>query len=202
MQTAENLKREALERFRGLPWSCRGMDVEAFTWEERDYFSGTREIPPLIRLAGREDASMTTSQYPRSPKQKVGGMAHLGRLFDKIRLRHQGLIQDYNYLTTGFDKYLLDYLGLKAGDLEQRVLQGGSDGELLAWVRANGKPLSAAEIRLWNMTVLGGEPKDDAARDRFSGRLSEIASKRGVPVESLPKITTWADAIDLDEGRL
>ena len=129
-------------------------------------------------------------------------MAHLGRLFDKIRLRHEGLIPDYNYLTAGFDKYLLDYLHLNGEDLERRVLQGGTDVELLAWVRANGKPLSEAEIRSWNFRVLTGEPKDDAARERFKGRLAEIAAKRGVPVESLPRVTTWVEAIDLDEGRL
>jgi len=145
---------------------------------------------------------MTARQHPRSPKEKLGGMVHLGRLFDKIRLRHQGLIRDYNYLTTGFDKYLLDYLELKAGDFERRVLQGGTDDELLAWVRANGRPLSEAEIRLWNIRVLTAEPKDDAARERFKGRLAEIAAKRGEPVESLPRVTTWVEAIDLDEGRL
>ncbi len=145
---------------------------------------------------------MTATQYPRSPKEKVGGMVHLGRLFDKIRLRHKGLIPDYNYLTTGFDKYLLDYLNLKGEDLERRVLQGGMDDDLLAWVKANGKALSEAEIRMWNMKVLAGEPKDDAAKERFKARLVEIAVKHGVPVESLPRVTTWVDAIELDEGRL
>jgi len=145
---------------------------------------------------------MTVVQYPRSPKEKVGGMVHLGRLFDKIRLRHKGLIPDYNYLTAGFDKYLLDYLNLKGEDLERRVLQGGTDEELLAWVKANGKALSEAEIRMWNMKVLTGEPKDDAARERFKARMIDIAAKRGMPVEKLPKITTWAEAIELDEGRL
>lgn len=145
---------------------------------------------------------MTASQHPRSPKDKVGGMVHLGRLFDKIRLRRQGLIPDYNYLTTGFDKYLLDYLALKGEDLERRVLQGGTDDELLAWVKAEGKAVSEAEIRMWNMKVLAGEPKDDMAKERFNARLMEIAAKRGVPIESLPKITTWVDAIELDEGRL
>ena len=145
---------------------------------------------------------MAEPLYPRSPREKVGGMVHLGRLFDKIRLRHRGLIQDYNYLTTGFDKYLLDYLGLKAEDLERRVLQGGTDDELLAWVKTHGKPLSEAEIRLWNAKILAGEPKDEAAKERYRVRLMDIAAKRGVPVESLPRVTTWVEAIELDEGRL
>ena len=119
---------------------------------------------------------MAKPQYPRSPKEKVGDMVHLGRLFDKIRLRHQGQIQDYNYLTTGFDKYLLDYLGLKGEDLERRVLQGGTDEELLAWVKANGKVLSEAEIRMWNMKVLSSEPKDDAAKPVVK-RVRKVAAK-------------------------
>lgn len=201
-QAEENLMRAALSRFRGLPRSYMGMDVEAFAGEVRDFAEGRREIPALIRLAGWEDSTMAASQYPRSPREKVGGMVHLGRLFDKIRLRHQGLILDYNYLTTGFDQYLLDYLNLKGEDLERRVLQGGTDDDLLAWVRANGKALSDVDIRLWNMQVLSGGPKDEAAQERFKARLAEIAVKRGVPVDSLPKVTTWVDAIELDEGRL
>lgn len=201
-QAADNLTRAALGRLRGLPRCYMGMDVEAFTRDVRDYFSGRRKIPALIRLAGWEAPPMAVSQVPRSPKEKVGGLVHLGRLFDKIRLRHQGFIQDFNYLTTGFDKYLLDYLNLKAEDLERRVLQGGTDDELLAWVRANGKPLSDADIRLWNMKVLGGGPKDEAAQERFTSRLSEIAAKRGIPLERLPRVATWVDVIELDEGRL
>ncbi len=201
-QAAGNLTRAALARLRGLPRFYMGMDVEGFAVDVRDYFDGKRKLPALIRLAGREDGSMTTAQYPRSPKEKLGGLVHLGRLFDKIRLRHQGLIRDYNYLTTGFDKYLLDYLHLKAEDLERRVLQGGSDDDLLSWVRANGKQLSDADIRLWNMKVLGAEPKDEAARERFQARLAEIAAKRGVTVKRLPKVATWVEVIELDEGRL
>jgi hypothetical protein len=35
---------------------------------------------------------MSTTQYPRSPKVLLGGMAHLGLLIDKLRLRHAGQI--------------------------------------------------------------------------------------------------------------
>ncbi|MBH0184324.1 MAG: DUF5069 domain-containing protein [Nitrospira sp.] len=33
--------------------------------------------------------------HPRSPKSLLGGIAHLGRFIDKIRLRNAGQIQDY-----------------------------------------------------------------------------------------------------------
>jgi hypothetical protein len=145
---------------------------------------------------------MSDQVYPRSPKALLGGIAHLGRFIDKIRLRDAGQIQDYNYITTGFDKSLIEFLGIDARAFEQRVLAGGMDEELLAWVREHGRELTDQEIARWSQEVLARGPKDEAARERFQGRLQDIAAKRGIPVSSLPPVSTWADAIELDEGRL
>ena len=145
---------------------------------------------------------MAQHTYPRSPKALLGGIAHLGRFIDKIRLRHAGKIQDYNYITVGFDKYLVDFLQVDPKAFEQRVLTGGTDEELLAWVKANSLRPSEQEILQWSHGLLSSGPRDDAARERFQGRLQEVATKRGVPISALPPVTTWADVIELDEGRL
>jgi hypothetical protein len=145
---------------------------------------------------------MVAQQYPRSPKALLGGIAHLGRFIDKIRLRHAGKIQDYNYVTVGFDKYLVDFLQIDPKAFEQRVLAGGMDEELLTWVKANSRKPSDQEIAEWSQGLLASGPKDDAARQRFQGRLQGIGTKRGVPVASLPLVQTWADVIELDEERL
>ncbi len=142
------------------------------------------------------------TKYPRSPKAFLGGIAHLGRFIDKIRLRHAGQIQDYNYITQGFDKYLVEFLEIDAKAFEQRVLAGGTDEELLAWVKANGKPHSDDENAQWSRLLLAAKPKDEEGKQRFQGRLQEVATKRGVSVSALPTVTTWAEVIDLDEGRL
>ena len=141
-------------------------------------------------------------EYPRSPKSLLGGIAHLGRFIDKIRLRHAGKIQDYNYITVGFDKYLVDFLQIDPKTFEQWVLAGGTDEDLLAWVKANSRKPSEQEIAQWSQGLLSSGPKDDAARQRFQGRLNEIAKERVVPVSSLPPVSTWADVIELDERRL
>jgi hypothetical protein len=141
-------------------------------------------------------------QYPRSPKALLGGIAHLGRFIDKIRLRNEGRIQDYNYITVGFDKYLIDFLQIDPKVFEQRVLAGGTDDELLAWVKANSRKPSDQEIAHWSQGLLSSGPKDDAPHQRFHGRLQEVATKRTVAVSSLPSVSTWADVIELDEGRL
>lgn len=145
---------------------------------------------------------MTHQQYPRSPKSLLDGIAHLGRFIDKIRLRHAGKIQEYNYITVGFDKYLIDFLEIEPKAFEQQVLAGGTDEELLTWVMANSRKPSEQEIMQWSQGLLTSGPKDDAARQRFQGRLYDIATKRGVPVASLPPVSTWADVIEIDEGRL
>ena len=145
---------------------------------------------------------MTDHTYPRSPKVLVGGIAHLARFIDKIRLRHAGHIQDYNYITVGFDKHLIDFLRIDPKAFESRVLAGGTDQELLGWIQMQSEPRTPEEIAQWNDMLLSSRPKDDAGRKRFQGRLEEIAAKRRVPVNSLPSVSTWADVIELDEGRL
>lgn len=145
---------------------------------------------------------MTNQTYPRSPKALLGGIAHLGRFIDKIRLRHAGQIQDYNYITMGFDKYLIDFFGIDAKAFEWQVLAGGADEELINWVKTNGRKPSDEEITQWSTNLLASGPKDESARQRFQGRLQEVATKRGVSVDSLPPVSTWADVIELDEDRL
>jgi hypothetical protein len=145
---------------------------------------------------------MTQQIYPRSPKALLGGIAHLGRFIDKIRLRNAGRIQEYNYITVGFDKYLVDFLRIDPKLFEQRVLAGGTDEQLLGWVVAHGKLVTLEEIAQWSKDLLSSGPKDDAAHQRFQGRLQEVATKRAVVVSSLPPVSTWADVIELDEERL
>ncbi len=145
---------------------------------------------------------MTMPTYPRSPKIFLGGLAHLARLIDKIRLRNAGQIQDYNYLTVGFDKYLLDLLQIQGGEFERMVLGANRDEEVLAWIRDHGRSLTPEEVSRWNERILKGGPRDDAGRQRFQNRLSEVAAKRGMSVDQLPPVTTWVEIIELDEGRL
>ena len=145
---------------------------------------------------------MRSQAYPRSPKALLGGIANLGRFIDKIRLRNAGQIQDYNYITVGFDKYLVDFLQIDPKSFEQRVLAGGTDEELLVWVKANSRKPSDQEIAQWSQGLLASGPKDDAARQRFQGRLQDVATKRAVPVSSLPPVSTWVDVIELDEERM
>src|SRR2546430_15147031 len=109
---------------------------------------------------------MSLQLYPRSPKALLDGIAHLGRFIDKIRLRHAGKIQDYNYITVGFDKYLIDFLQINPKSFEQRVLAGGMDEGLLGWVRASSRKPSDQEMVQWSQGLVASGPKDEGARAR------------------------------------
>lgn len=145
---------------------------------------------------------MMRGPYPRSPKIRLGNIAHLGRMIDKVRLRQAGQIQDYNYLTVGFDRYLLDFLELDTSAFEQNVRDGGTDQDILDWVRAQMKTRTPEEIAAWNERIEASGPMDETAKSRFQQRLDDVAKKRGVPVATLPHVTAWADLIELDEDRL
>ena len=145
---------------------------------------------------------MSTAQYPRSPKEQINGLCFLARLIDKIRMRNAGQIQDYNYLTVGFDKYLLDKLEIQGVDFEKRVLQGGTDAEIADWVKANSKALTDEEKAEWNNMVLTFGPKAEMAQKAFDRNKAALAEKRGVSVEDLSHITTWYGLIEHDEDRM
>jgi hypothetical protein len=230
--SADRLSLAAFERFHRLPHVYMGIDLRSFERDIRAYVVGSRTGPAPIRLLtsadkggthgerpltlsldntnrslprplmDKECETMGTVIYPRSPKLLLGGLAHLGRLIDKIRLRHAGQIQDYNYLTAGFDKSLLELLGLNGEAFECRVLEGGTDDDIVRWVNCHASPLSEKDIQQWNDRIFTSSPQDDGTRQRFQARLSDIAAKRGVSVNALPPVTTWADVIELDEGRL
>lgn len=145
---------------------------------------------------------MATAQYPRSPKEEINGLCFLGRLIDKVKMRNAGQIQDCNYLTAGFDKYLLDKLEIKGEDFEKQVLQGGPDIEIAAWVKANGKVLTHEEKSEWNNMVLTFGPKAPMAQQAFDRNKAALAEKRGVSVEELSHLTTWFTLIEHDEDRM
>jgi hypothetical protein len=117
-------------------------------------------------------------------------------------MRNTGLIQDYNYLTAGFDKYLLDKLEIQGEDFEKQVLQGGKDEEIGKWVKTNGKALTDEEKAEWNNMVLTFGPKAPMAQQAFDRNKAALAEKRGVSVEDLSHITTWYGLIEHDEGRM
>ena len=90
--------------------------------------------------------------YPRSACDKVGGIVYFARMLDKIRLHAAGkLPPDYHQnLSKGFDGRCSRFLRVDYAALRERVLQGGTDQEILEWSFEKGRRPTEEEILVWN----------------------------------------------------
>jgi gluconokinase len=133
----------------------------------------------------------------RSPAEKIGGLFYFGRMLDKIRVHAQGkLPEEYqSNLGKGFDRECIEFLKIDYGTLAERVNEGGSDEEILAWCLERGRKPTEREIYIWNefMRKRGwnDEISETLTRRKKEGGLAERAD-----------IETMFQFIDADEGRL
>ncbi len=133
----------------------------------------------------------------RHSSETAGGVVFFGRMIDKIRLHAAGrLPSGYNLGTddrTWFDARCTRFLGVTYPALVERVLQGGTDEELLTWCFAHGRHPSPEDIEIWNGFVL-----KYGWRDESSGALAESKHARGFAHRD--DIQTWFDFHRADEA--
>lgn len=144
------------------------------------------------------EASIDTMkiEIPRSPYDKAGGIHYIGRMLDQIRLHSAGnLPADYHAnLGGGFDERCCSFVGVAYPALVERVKQGGSDEEIVAWCRQEGIQRSEEEIEIWN-EFMRKRGWNDEATSRLQSRLREAGW------DTRTDIQTFFDLIDRDEGR-
>ena len=132
----------------------------------------------------------------RSPSAQTGGILYFPRMVDKIRLQAAGkLPTEYHAnLGGGFDGRALSFLWIEYPALVERVKQGGTDEEILAWAFEQGRKPSAEEIEIWG-EFMRKRGWNDESSDRLAMR------KRESGFEHRDEIQTFFDYIDADEGR-
>ena len=134
----------------------------------------------------------------RSPYDKtLGGLHHLGRMLDKIRLKQAGkLPQDYhrNYgLAIGLDGQMCGFLNVEFKDVEARVQQGGTDEEVAEWIFARGLRPNRVQAMAWNE-----HSRKMGWNDRMSSFVAKVKEAAGLSAH--PACTTF-ELIDLGEDR-
>jgi hypothetical protein len=133
-----------------------------------------------------------TAQPPRSPKERLGGYVHLGRMIDKARAKTAGTIGEYIY-PCPLDRALLDFLAVNDKEF-LAVATDWTDQDVLRWIQEKTTPRSPVEIRDWNEAFLARAPKDEESLHRFLEIRNRVARHR-------TDVTTWVDLLDLEEGR-
>lgn len=134
-------------------------------------------------------------QSLRSPREKGMGLVHLPRLIDKIRLAEKNHLPGYNYITVGFDKLLLDLLGVKPEDFIQKIKTTIQDDVIYQWLEKRANPLSQAEKEAFNEKLLAIGPSDPARAERFNYLLNATDPSR-------KDVKSFMELIDLMEGRI
>ncbi len=133
----------------------------------------------------------------RSCWDRVGGLFYFGRMLDKIRLHAEGrLPEDYlGKKGDGFDGRTVRYLHISYDALRKRVLQGGTDDEVLAWCHSEGRSLTDEEILIFNSFMSKRGWRDDETDDYIPAMKQEY----GLTADDT--IVTDFDVIEADEGR-
>ncbi|MBV6500849.1 MAG: hypothetical protein CJBNEKGG_03337 [Prosthecobacter sp.] len=152
------------------------------------------------RLSGkawRMSAKPDPATLPCSPLEETSGLKYFPRMLGKIRLHAQGRLWDelHANLGKGSDGACVEFLHVGYEDLKARVLQGGTDEEILEWCQQHGRPLNDTDRLVWNYytTKLG-----------WNDHISAILVKRKADggLGDRDDIQTIAHYIDVDEGRL
>jgi hypothetical protein len=131
--------------------------------------------------------------YPRSPREKMAGYAHLARMIDKCRAVLAGTQGEYKY-PCPLDQWLLEFSGIKAEQFTATVRSATNDKAIADWFKKTATPHSADEIERWNQEFLNSAPETDEKRAYHRGLVNAIDPSR-------TDITTWVDMLDLDEKR-
>jgi gluconokinase len=139
------------------------------------------------------------STYPKSPREMTRGMMYFPRMLDKIRLHARGELGE-DYLENlgaprAADGACCNFLRVDYAKLRERVLQGGSDEEILNWCFENGRRLNEGDLFVWN-----GFGSKLGWRDAITPMLEKRKAEAGIAGRS--DIVTIPDFIDFDEGRL
>ena len=166
-----------------------------------DFFDADEGRPPRFPddLPTPGDPALGRARIPglRSPREKVGGIMHFGRMLDKIRLAHLGkLPPDWvaaKGSVTGFDSFCCHLLQVGYDALEAEMLKGRGDNQMLQWAFAHGCEPSDEEIEIWNAYLF-----KRCWRDQYTPRLHVRLREAGLPIDS---VRTMFECIDLEEGR-
>jgi hypothetical protein len=133
-----------------------------------------------------------TTSYPRSPRQELGGFAHLARMIDKAKASRAGTLGEYIY-PCPLDRTLLDFLEVTPEDFTDAV-KGKGDEEIVQWLGEKMRSHTPDEIKKWNQDFLSRSPDSEEKWAYFKKLRESIDPSR-------TDITTWPDLLDLDEKR-
>ena len=130
--------------------------------------------------------------FPRSPKQKMAGLVHLGRMIDKARAYKEKNLADYIY-PCPLDNIILNFLCIEA-DTFANITVEKKEEEISNWVKGLIKSKTPSDMVLINKIILEKKPDSEDRLQYYNKTRDKIDPSRS-------DVTTWVDLMDLEEGR-
>jgi hypothetical protein len=131
--------------------------------------------------------------FPRSPKQEMAGLVHLPRMIDKGRAYKENKLADYIF-PCPLDKIILNFLRIDT-EVFANMTRDKKDEEINDWAKELTESKSQGDLDFINKQILERRPDSEDRLNYFNDLRNKIDPSR-------TDVDTWADLIDLEEGRL
>ena len=130
--------------------------------------------------------------FPRSPKQEMAGLVHLPRMIDKGRAYKRSKLADYIF-PCPLDIIILSFLRIDA-EVFANMTSKKKDDEINEWAKEQTESKSQSDFDFINKQILERRPDSKDRLEYFNELRNKIDPSR-------TDVNTWADLIDLEEGR-
>ena len=147
-----------------------------------------------VRLMARD--LRNGKEFPRSPRETLGGCVLAARALDKCRAVLVGWEGDY-HSNCPLDQRWLKFAEIDYNAYRAFVATGVTDDEVAAWIGEHAKKQSRADIAVWN------NRERDLHLSDLSPELQEYMEEyiqQYVPRNRV--VYHWFDVYDLEEERL
>ena len=88
--------------------------------------------------------------YPRSPREKLGGYVIAARCVDKCRAFLLGINGEYNYWPCSLASQWFSFTGITPDQFKEVVATGASDEELAEWIVNHSQVKNLDDVLRWN----------------------------------------------------
>ncbi len=134
--------------------------------------------------------------FPRSPRETLGGYVVAARTLDKCRAVLAGKNGEYHF-DCPLDRTFLDFAGLNSDAFKDFVATGATDAEVAAWITEHSKIKDSTEVVLWNNKMRHTRPCDMPPE-------LQVFLESYIPqfIRKNRPVYVWFDVYDIEEQRL
>jgi hypothetical protein len=142
------------------------------------------------------EAKDLNTDFPRSPRETVGGYVIAGRTLDKCRALVNDSIGEYHY-DCPLDNMFFDFAEITAEAFKTYIATGASDDEVGQWIQSNAKQHEPIDIIKWNNKMRGMRISEmpDPLQEFLEGYIPQF-----IPSNKI--VYVWFDVYDIEEQRI